>query len=82
MKIQQNMDVQNNFIQDQTGVNSASKSHTTNKIIGAISGANFRRDSLIAQLQGLAKKQALKVVSVVLAEKRNLMPGCRISGML
>ncbi|MBR5180387.1 MAG: hypothetical protein IKW90_16545, partial [Lachnospiraceae bacterium] len=30
MKIQQNMDVQNNFIQDLRGVVSASKSHTNN----------------------------------------------------
>ncbi len=30
MKIQQNMDVQNNYIKDQSGVNSASKSHLNN----------------------------------------------------
>ena len=63
MKIQQNMDVQNNIIKDQSDVNSASKSHTNNKNRGAISGANLTGDSLIAQRQGLAKKQALKVVS-------------------
>lgn len=61
MKIQQNMDVQNSFIQNQTGVNSASKSHTNNKNRGAISGADLTGDSLIAQRQGLAKKQALGI---------------------
>ena len=63
MRLQQNMDVQNSFIQNRTGVNSAPKSHTNNKNSTAISGANLTGDSLIAQRQGLAKKQALKVVS-------------------
>ncbi|MBE5841341.1 MAG: hypothetical protein E7304_08050 [Butyrivibrio sp.] len=72
MKIQQNMDVQNSFIQDQTGVNSASKSHTNNKNSTTISGANLTGDSLIAQRQGLAKKQALKVVSDAFGGEKKL----------
>ena len=72
MKIQQNMDVQNSFIQDQTGVNSTSKSHTNNKNGITISGANLRGDSLIAQRQSLAKKQALKVVSDAFDREKKL----------
>ena len=72
MKIQNNMDVQNNFIQDQIGVNSASKSHTNNKNSTTISGANLTGDSLIVQRQGLAKKQALKVVSDAFGGEKKL----------
>ncbi|XME03313.1 hypothetical protein QYZ88_003785 [Lachnospiraceae bacterium C1.1] len=72
MKIQQNMDVQHNFIHDRNGVKSTSKSHTNNKNSVTISGADLAGDSLIAQRQRLAKKQALKVVSDAFGKEKKL----------
>ncbi len=66
MRVQQNTDVQINLFQNQdnaqaaTGtVNTAHKSGN----ISSVSGANLKGESLVQQRQGLARKQALKVVS-------------------
>ena len=63
MKIQQNMDVQNNIIKDQSDVNSASKSTRKNKNSAVVSGAALKENSPLSQRQSLAKRKALKVVS-------------------
>ena len=71
MRIQQNIGMQDNSIQDlksndsttSSTANSSSKSPKGQKNITAVSGANLNGESLIAQRQSLAKKQALKVVS-------------------
>ena len=63
MKIQQNMDVQNNIIKDQADVNSASKSTRKNKNSAVVSGAALKENSPLSQRQSLAKRKALKVVS-------------------
>ena len=65
MRIQQNMDVQNSIIKDQTDVNSASKSTHKNKNSVTVSGA-------LSQRQSLAKKQALKVVSDAFGGEKKL----------
>ena len=72
MRIQQNMDVQNNIIKNQAGVNSASKSTHNNKNSVAVSGATLNENSPLSQRQSLAKKQALKVVSDAFGGEKKL----------
>ena len=72
MRIQQNMDVQNNIIINQAGVNSASKSTHNNKNSVAVSGATLNENSPLSQRQSLAKKQALKVVSDAFGGEKKL----------
>ncbi len=72
MRIQQNMDVQNNIIKNQAGVNSASKSTYNNKNSVAVSGATLNENSPLSQRQSLAKKQALKVVSDAFGGEKKL----------
>ena len=64
MKILQNLDVQlNPFQNNESSVAGAVKAGQKTGNISSISGANLKGESLIQQRQGLAKKQALKVVS-------------------
>ena len=72
MKIHQNVNIQNNFIQEQTDTSSVSKTHTNSKNSITISGANLTENSLIAQRQDLAKRQALKVVSDAFGGEKKL----------
>ena len=75
MKIQQNLDVQINPFQNQNNESSvagAGKAGQKNGNLSAISGANLKGESLIQQRQGLAKKQALKVVSDAFAGEKKL----------
>ena len=66
MKIQQNTDVQINPFQYQDNARTATgvgkSSHKSGKL-SSVSGANLKGESLVQQRQGLARKQALKVVS-------------------
>ena len=70
MRIQQNIGVQDAAVKEQSeaasGVTKTRKSHNThsaNTNNVAVSGVNLRGENLIEQRQGLAKKQALKIVS-------------------
>ena len=75
MKIQQNLDVQINPFQNQNNESSvagATKAGQKNGNISSISGANLKGESLIQQRQGLAKKQALKVVSDAFGGEKKL----------
>ena len=72
MKIQQNMDVQNNIIKDQADVNSASKSTRKNKNSAVVSGAALKENSPLSQRQSLAKRKALKVVSDAFGGEKKL----------
>ena len=72
MRIQQNIGVQDISIQDQNSTGSITKSQNRNKNSTTISAANLTGDSLIAQRQGLAKKQALKVVSDAFGGEKKL----------
>ena len=75
MKIQQNLDVQINPFQNQNNESSvagATKAGQKTGNISSISGANLKGESLIQQRQGLAKKQALKVVSDAFGGEKKL----------
>lgn len=66
MKIQQNTDLQFNPFQSQDSVkaaNGAGKAANNSGNLSSISGANLKGESLVQQRQGMARKQALKVVS-------------------
>nr|WP_297708224.1 hypothetical protein [uncultured Butyrivibrio sp.] len=75
MKIQQNLDVQINPFQNQNNESSvagAAKAGQKSGNLSSISGANLKGESLIQQRQGLAKKQALKVVSDAFGGEKKL----------
>ncbi len=75
MKIQQNLDVQINPFQNQNNESSvagAGKAGQKSGNLSSISGANLKGESLIQQRQGLAKKQALKVVSDAFGGEKKL----------
>ena len=75
MKIQQNLDVQINPFQNQnneSSVSGAAKAGQKSGNLSSISGANLKGESLIQQRQGLAKKQALKVVSDAFGGEKKL----------
>ncbi len=75
MKIQQNLDVQINPFQNQNNESSvagAGKAGQKNGNLSAISGANLKGESLVQQRQGLARKQALKVVSDAFGGEKKL----------
>ena len=73
MKIQQNLDVQlNPFQNNESSVAGAVKAGQKTGNISSISGANLKGESLIQQRQGLAKKQALKVVSDAFGGEKKL----------
>ena len=75
MRIQQNQDVQFNPFQNQDNASSvagAGKGGQKNGNLSAVSGANLKGESLIQQRQGLAKKQALKVVSDAFGGEKKL----------
>ncbi len=75
MKIQQNLDVQINPLQNQNNESSvagAAKAGQKSGNLSSISGANLKGESLIQQRQGLAKKQALKVVSDAFGGEKKL----------
>ena len=72
MRIQQNIGGQDISTQDQNSTGSITKSLNRNKNSTTISAANLTGDSLIAQRQGLAKKQALKVVSDAFGGEKKL----------
>ena len=66
MRIQQNTDVQINPFQKQDNVRTAAGAGKTAHKSGnfsSVSGANLKGESLVQQRQGMARKQALKVVS-------------------
>ncbi len=66
MKIQQNTDLQFNPFQSQDSVKAATgagKAANKSGNLSSISGANLKGESLVQQRQGMARKQALKVVS-------------------
>ena len=72
MRIQQNIGMQDISIQDQYSTGSITKSQNGNKNSTTISAANLTGNSLNAQRQGLAKKQALKVVSDAFGGEKKL----------
>ena len=74
MRIEKNMDVQNNILQNQENAIStaAKKSGARNTGNLVISGANLKGESLIQQRQGFARKQALKVVSDAFGGEKKL----------
>ena len=73
MKILQNLDVQlNPFQNNESSVAGAVKAGQKTGNISSISGANLQGESLIQQRQGLAKKQALKVVSDAFGGEKKL----------
>ena len=66
MKIQQNTDLQFNQFQSQDSVKAATgagKAANKSDNLSSVSGANLKGESLVQQRQGMARKQALKVVS-------------------
>ena len=75
MKIQQNLDVQINPFQNQNNESSvagAAKAGQKNGNLSSVSGANLKGESLVQQRQGLARKQALKVVSDAFGGEKKL----------
>ena len=75
MKIQQNTDVQINPFQNQDNVRTAAGAGKTAHKSGnlsSVSGANLKGESLVQQRQGLARKQALKVVSDAFGGEKKL----------
>ncbi len=75
MKIQQNTDVQMNPFQNQENARAATgagKSAQKNGNLSSVSGANLKGESLVQQRQGLARKQALKVVSDAFGGEKKL----------
>ena len=72
MKIQQNVNMQNNFIQEQTDTISVSKTHANSKNSITISGVNLTENSFITQRQDLAKRQAFKIVSDAFGGEKKL----------
>ena len=73
MRIQQNTDVQINPLQNQDNAQ-ISNGKVANKSgnLSSISGANLKGESLVQQRQGLARKQALKVVSDAFGGEKKL----------
>lgn len=75
MRIQQNTDVQINPFQNQDNAKDATgvgKSVHKSGNTSSVSGANLKGESLVRQRQGLAKKQALKVVSDAFGGEKKL----------
>ena len=75
MRIQQNTDVQINPFQNQDNVRTAAGAGKTAHKSGnlsSVSGANLKGESLVQQRQGLARKQALKVVSDAFGGEKKL----------
>ena len=82
MKIQKNTDVQFNPSQNQESAaasgaarldaGTSGKAGMSKGNVTSVSGANLKGESLIQQRQGLAKKQALKVVSDAFAGEKKL----------
>jgi hypothetical protein len=75
MKIQQNTDVQMNPFQNQDNVKASSgagKSAHKSGNMTTVSGADLKGESLVQQRQGLARKQALKVVSDAFGGEKKL----------
>ena len=73
MRIQQNTDVQINPLQNQDNAQIANgKVANKNGNLSSVSGANLKGESLVQQRQGLARKQALKVVSDAFGGEKKL----------
>ena len=72
MKIGQNMDAQLNPFQNQDNISVTGKAASKNGTLASVSGANLKGESLIQQRQGLARKQALKVVSDAFGGEKKL----------
>ena len=73
MRIQQNTDVQINPLQNQDNAKIANgKVANKNGNLSSVSGANLKGESLVQQRQGLARKQALKVVSDAFGGEKKL----------
>ena len=72
MKIGQNMDAQLNPFQNQDNIPVTGKAASKNGALASVSGANLKGESLIQQRQGLARKQALKVVSDAFGGEKKL----------
>ena len=72
MKIGQNMDAQLNPFQNQDNISVTGKAASKNGALYSVSGANLKGESLIQQRQGLARKQALKVVSDAFGGEKKL----------
>ena len=72
MKIGQNMDAQLNPFQNQDNISVTGKAASKNGALASVSGANLKGESLIQQRQGLARKQALKVVSDAFGGEKKL----------
>ncbi len=75
MRIQQNTDVQINPFQNQNNAQSttgAGKTAHKSGNLSSVSGANLKGESLVQQRQGLARKQALKVVSDAFGGEKKL----------
>ena len=72
MRIQQNTDAQLNPFQNQDNISVKGKAASKNGALSSVSGANLKGESLIQQRQGLARKQALKVVSDAFGGEKKL----------
>ena len=75
MKIQQNMDVQINPFRNQENAKASTvtgKPAHKNGNLSSVSGANLKGESLVQQRQGMARKQALKVVSDAFGGEKRL----------
>ncbi|SDA79865.1 hypothetical protein SAMN02910275_02995 [Butyrivibrio sp. INlla18] len=75
MRIQQNTDVQINSFPNQNNAQSttgAGKTAHKSGNLPSVSGANLKGESLVQQRQGLARKQALKVVSDAFGGEKKL----------
>lgn len=75
MRIQQNTDVQINLLQNHDNGRVATdtgKSLYKSSNLSSLSGANLNGESLVKQRQGLARKQALKVVSDAFGGEKKL----------
>ena len=75
MRIQQNTDVQINSFPNQNNAQStagAAKTAHKSGNMSSVSGANLKGESLVQQRQGLARKQALKVVSDAFGEEKKM----------
>ncbi|SHN52648.1 hypothetical protein SAMN02745247_00799 [Butyrivibrio hungatei DSM 14810] len=75
MRIQQNTDVQINPFPNQNNAEStagAAKTAHKSGNMSSVSGANLKGKSLVQQRQGLARKQALKVVSDAFGGEKKL----------
>ncbi len=75
MRIEQNTDVQINPFQNQDNAKAATgagKAAHKNGNLTSVSGADLKGESLVQQRQGLARKQALKVVSDAFGGEKKL----------